>query len=113
MRISDWSSDVCSSDLLGAILPCEDRLPVRRDQPGAEGRKAVFVDPREIAAHDHIRLRAAARRPPGAEIDDVGAAAIGLAPEIFLGAEEEAAVAARQILMAEDIDRRTDMAAIE
>src|SRR3546814_10554297 len=28
MRISDWSSDVCSSDLLGAAKPAQDRLRV-------------------------------------------------------------------------------------
>src|SRR3546814_1446320 len=100
MRISDWSSDVCSSDLpaharkhvhilfgglelveragrrtveiepeevggsehadriigidrnsdaceLTSILAGEDRLSVRGDQPGAEGRETIFVDPRD------------------------------------------------------------------
>src|SRR3546814_1518899 len=89
MRISDWSSDVCSSDL------------------------TIFVDPREIAEDDHVRLHAVARRTPGAEIDDIGGAVVGLTRQIFFRTEEEAAVAARQILLAEDIDRREDMAAIE
>src|SRR3546814_1186435 len=113
MRISDWSSDVCSSDLLTSILAGEDRLSVRGDQPGAEGRETSFVDPREIAEDDHVLLHAVARRTPGAEIDDIGGAVVGLTRQIFFRTEEEAAVAARQILLAEDIDRREDMAAIE
>ena len=50
---------------------------------------------------------------PGAEIDDIGAAAIGLALQIFFRTKEETAVVARQILLAEDIDRRKDMPPVE
>src|SRR3546814_16385757 len=96
-----------------ARLAGEDCLSVRLDQPGAEGRETIFVDPRKIAEDDHVRLRAVARRTPGAEIDDIGAAVVGLPRQIFFGAEEEAAVAARQTLLGEDIDRRADMATIE
>src|SRR3546814_17563588 len=42
MRISDWSSDVCSSDLLqimSAIL-CEGHFPQGRDQ-GGEGQSRI------------------------------------------------------------------------
>src|SRR3546814_3994902 len=38
MRISDWSSDVCSSDLVGAAGPLADpagRAAIEVDQPGA------------------------------------------------------------------------------
>src|SRR3546814_10903949 len=105
----DRNTDACE---LISILAGENRLSVRGDQPGTEGRETIFVDPRKIAEDDHVRLRAVARRTPGAEIDDIGAAVVGLTRQIFFGAAEEAAVAARQILLAEDIDRREDMAGI-
>src|SRR3546814_1974554 len=66
MRISDWSSDVCSSDL----LPCwvvfdkqyRDRYPVLTVRPGAP-------DPEWLLAHDTLEGLAAA-----AGIDPVGLA---------------------------------------
>src|SRR3546814_3045562 len=44
MRISDWSSDVCSSDLSGACAKHRDR----RLPPPDTGRLAFFRDQREI-----------------------------------------------------------------
>src|SRR3546814_12916849 len=42
MRISDWSSDVCSSDLLHVTVA---RLDAdQRQQPGADGAEGVAVD---------------------------------------------------------------------
>src|SRR3546814_6043661 len=39
MRISDWSSDVCSSDLVGARRIAADRQPRRVDPPGVAVRE--------------------------------------------------------------------------
>src|SRR3546814_10461048 len=47
MRISDWSSDVCSSDLV-RILILEKLLPRQVLQPAHESRKAAVAD-RHIA----------------------------------------------------------------
>src|SRR3546814_5192209 len=72
MRISDWSSDVCSSDLLAHVEQGE-RLAVRGEpvaEPGAEGRAdpgivallrptCRLAVPREeiaLARVDHVRL---------------------------------------------------------
>src|SRR3546814_20528350 len=49
MRISDWSSDVCSSDLLGAVSPCRAErrcgsLQLLRPA-GAEGARPVARKP--------------------------------------------------------------------
>src|SRR3546814_2124530 len=55
MRISDWSSDVCSSDLVGTVEPVAERAT------GGAGRswwRDVRVPPRP-------RWRAGARRGPG------------------------------------------------
>src|SRR3546814_3163557 len=41
MRISDWSSDVCSSDLLRACEPC-------RQRPGRMGASVIAVDNGDI-----------------------------------------------------------------
>src|SRR3546814_8607278 len=46
MRISDWSSDVCSSDLLGTILALADYLSRK---PAAEGGKVLNV--RDVLAY--------------------------------------------------------------
>src|SRR3546814_1592287 len=58
MRISDWSSDVCSSDLPPAIGDMPDRIdvatPVRMRQPFAEVRKRATERAQQ-------RLRIAAR----------------------------------------------------
>src|SRR3546814_8961467 len=52
MRISDWSSDVCSSDLIGdAGVRCTDHLDQAR-----MGRR----ERREISVHRHAGLVAAA-----------------------------------------------------
>src|SRR3546814_13617876 len=64
MRISDWSSDVCSSDLPGRLpgrageggRPCQHHLPLRarrRLRGGSPGQRA-----------DRIRRRDAHRRQP-------------------------------------------------
>src|SRR3546814_17527761 len=44
MRISDWSSDVCSSDLAGV------RTPTGRDTPGVIEVKLDVTDPASVAA---------------------------------------------------------------
>src|SRR3546814_9087744 len=62
LRISDWSSDVCSSDLEGGRRPCEPTMvgphnpgrlssPARPANPGLKGpfgkqKSAVSVEPR-------------------------------------------------------------------
>src|SRR3546814_19906372 len=55
MRISDWSSDVCSSDLLGTVYP---ELAGKRVRGKLVGKRVVPYDTRaEIAASE-------ARQPP-------------------------------------------------
>src|SRR3546814_8563708 len=44
MRISDWSSDVCSSDLLGVAKISLRGIGLESLQPGAEGSIAFHVD---------------------------------------------------------------------
>src|SRR3546814_19105212 len=46
MRISDWSSDVCSSDLAGSVRPALDRMP-GMDVDGVERRTAMDVSTRK------------------------------------------------------------------
>src|SRR3546814_19462226 len=43
MRISDWSSDVCSSDLLGAVIEASDVRPAVKEQIESLGAKFVDV----------------------------------------------------------------------
>src|SRR3546814_17042792 len=53
MRISDWSSDVCSSDLVDASpLTAEQRVAGDRDILEINLRRAVAVDRRIVAADD-------------------------------------------------------------
>src|SRR3546814_14820186 len=62
MRISDWSSDVCSSDLLSRVL----RVPPRaRGADRARGAAA-----RGAAHHLAAALRAAAQQGAAAGLDD-------------------------------------------
>src|SRR3546814_6131703 len=42
MRISDWSSDVCSSDLIEQMIPVRRRLPFG-ERRGPIGGKAVWI----------------------------------------------------------------------
>src|SRR3546814_6869595 len=64
MRISDWSSDVCSSDLsLRQLRPVHRRRPRRgisRPDPAPSGR-AVDGGPVQAAAADELPLSSAAR----------------------------------------------------
>src|SRR3546814_3615175 len=68
MRISDWSSDVCSSDLVG------------RDQPAAVDR--IVADRRELVRDRGERERAVGRRPQVLAVaetrHDAGEQAVGL-----------------------------------
>src|SRR3546814_9265019 len=51
MRISDWSSDVCSSDLCMPDQPFKHHRPVdRHDDPLLERAGLIRVDPRERRA---------------------------------------------------------------
>src|SRR3546814_4717485 len=53
MRISDWSSDVCSSDLLGVLLYDADRIEqaaaVQDEKALYEAQLGVFLDPEDPA----------------------------------------------------------------
>src|SRR3546814_7935866 len=51
MRISDWSSDVCSSDLFGDILSREiDLCPRLQDQPLGDALVIIAFEPPEQIA---------------------------------------------------------------
>src|SRR3546814_8857944 len=58
MRISDWSSDVCSSDLLACAL---DRIARRASEAMQRGR--ITVRARQIRQHrfEHPRIEAGGR----------------------------------------------------
>src|SRR3546814_10706482 len=76
MRISDWSSDVCSSDLFGLLLKDDEpvRILERRDGPGrlvivvqrlgrGDQRSAIFAAGARIG-FDEVGHRAAAQHLP-------------------------------------------------
>src|SRR3546814_17739843 len=72
MRISDWSSDVCSSDLI-ALRLIESRADA---EPRLADIAAVTAQPQQHAASDlGAVIEAQARAPPG----DVGQRKIGRA----------------------------------
>src|SRR3546814_3307011 len=48
MRISDWSSDVCSSDLLGLHRDVERRLGVHRGERAVAQRDAPYFPDRRL-----------------------------------------------------------------
>src|SRR3546814_7848715 len=63
MRISDWSSDVCSSDLLAARLDCETGQPglkVQRWYIGADGKPRS--EERRVGKECVIRVDLGGRR---------------------------------------------------
>src|SRR3546814_4725131 len=65
MRISDWSSDVCSSDLAGADLGGDRLHPFAREDERAAARP---VDPAVRARRRQVER--SGRYPPGQEILD-------------------------------------------
>src|SRR3546814_13523178 len=52
MRISDWSSDVCSSDLDGGLLPRRRLVEDDQDRRGLPGDDALAVAPLAVAFED-------------------------------------------------------------
>src|SRR3546814_15087442 len=75
MRISDWSSDVCSSDLAQGLCPSG-------DDSGGAGARRVFGDGRDAAARDALSfaLRTRIFDLSGAGARRRGAASIRLIP---------------------------------
>src|SRR3546814_14726386 len=65
MRISDWSSDVCSSDLAGAPALAAGKIPLLVQTP--EQLRQVLV-----GRHDHAAMAEAARMPQRAADRVVG-----------------------------------------
>src|SRR3546814_500261 len=58
MRISDWSSDVCSSDLLGQpLLRHRARLIDRQFPVLAQGGLAALARVRAVLEHEHLAAR--------------------------------------------------------
>src|SRR3546814_10152908 len=72
MRISDWSSDVCSSDLLHSHLGRSYRanLPVGRD--AGELIHLCEQAPRALHRRPRVRLGIACRRDAVRSLDDPG-----------------------------------------
>src|SRR3546814_5968196 len=73
MRISDWSSDVCSSDLVGRLSPVSARRFVPRSR--AKTPTPVFARPRRpprarILAVEAATCAVAAHRQPGRVVMD-------------------------------------------
>src|SRR3546814_7163237 len=78
MRISDWSSDVCSSDLLAIGLRLLDRIEVFAldilDQRDFQRFRLVEIPD---DGGDAVKLRALRRPPPAFSRDDLEPAAMG------------------------------------
>src|SRR3546814_4704517 len=82
MRISDWSSDVCSSDLIGGErpaarkrrmkpeLPHEERRPQQPDQEQAEGNNDSATDEVQLVAVGEQQL--SERRRTGTQQNEDG-----------------------------------------
>src|SRR3546814_20103454 len=77
MRISDWSSDVCSSDLLRVRFACKFRgnqIPIFSDQLGKAGKALlgeqviIGIDLFEVVHPTHYPASAAVRIDVGAPI---------------------------------------------
>src|SRR3546814_13977849 len=62
-RISDWSSDVCSSDLHAAGRLAEDQDPGREGQPSGKGDLLL------VAAGQRPQIDVDARRPDAERVD--------------------------------------------
>src|SRR3546814_16821820 len=70
MRISDWSSDVCSSDLSVAHPRCGEGSPMNQSVDG-KGRAAINVhqaqlSPLQIAEGSHVGVNATGCKRPNA-----------------------------------------------
>src|SRR3546814_4038981 len=79
MRISDWSSDVCSSDLAGKVSNTKIVVPVKRTQPIERDRGRGAEVRRE---GDLPRPRKRCRRGDAARLDRARAERIGaVAPD--------------------------------
>src|SRR3546814_6422038 len=63
MRISDWSSDVCSSDLAGADAHLVDLLPRIEEEPAQRLAATRVVPRRGIAAGSHFTALEPRPRP--------------------------------------------------
>src|SRR3546814_9878036 len=78
MRISDWSSDVCSSDLRRFDLAVDHRL--QRRQRDRAARLVVEMARDDVAVVEKLRLRI-----DGDEIADIDAESLGAAAIVELG----------------------------
>src|SRR3546814_4153558 len=75
MRISDWSSDVCSSDLVGILA----------DLPGPKIRVETFADgPVALRADERFDLVASVDAPPG-DATQVGVSYLALPQDLSAG----------------------------
>src|SRR3546814_6176437 len=63
MRISDWSSDVCSSDLAGADAHLVDLLPRIEEEPAQRIAATRVIPRRGIAAGSHFTALEPRPRP--------------------------------------------------
>src|SRR3546814_17730900 len=70
MRLSDWSSDVCSADLASLDSPCSTRRPSKPIQTNMRHNRALVFSATgvlRVGFSDQPRVRAAGSRhvPPG------------------------------------------------
>src|SRR3546814_12495013 len=72
MRISDWSSDVCSSDLLNRLVR-EGKLTPIKEGAGAEKRSITYHDPCFLGRHNQVYSppRELLQVLPGAEVKEM------------------------------------------
>src|SRR3546814_16780594 len=82
MRISDWSSDVCSSDLRRFDLAVDHRL--QRRQRDRAARLVVEMARDDVAVVEKLRLRI-----DGDEIADIDAESLGSAAIVALGVDAD------------------------
>src|SRR3546814_7858042 len=71
MRISDWSSDVCSSDLIGIALVGKDRVRPGRARVDRKARRAITAHRRAAQIfEDRTRLSQVRRKCVGGQGED-------------------------------------------
>src|SRR3546814_5095993 len=84
MRISDWSSDVCSSDLLAGYRPDRDTAPLQLRIHG-------WIERFLLCARLYIVAACAARRQVVVAVAHaVAVAAFGVDPRVLVGAVDHA-----------------------
>src|SRR3546814_19871141 len=101
MRISDWSSDVCSSDLFVAHDPQRAIVPAQRRAVGGRGDDANLKLARQIAEFGVKAGRLTQQLGPGARVADF----VGGGARILVGGN----VDRRSVVSGKSVSGRVDL----